>query len=153
MVWEFPKIRGTVPCFGVLIIWILLFRVLYWGPLFSETPIWLFLVSVCQGWLDAQIFLCASSTTSARLRVIYLQQQHLAPSTEKLEDSFRGTWTSKSTFHIALTRNYWCRQLVSNLQNKSEESCLNSFIIVRCRGARRFCWRLFGLLLPKLNRV
>ena len=28
-----------VPYFGVLIIRILLFRVLYWGPLFSETPI------------------------------------------------------------------------------------------------------------------
>ena len=28
----------AVPCFGVLIIRILLFRVLYWGPLFSETP-------------------------------------------------------------------------------------------------------------------
>ena len=34
--WDFPKIR--VPYFGVLIIRILLFRVLYWGPLFSETP-------------------------------------------------------------------------------------------------------------------
>ena len=28
-----------VPCFGVRIIRILLFGVLYWGPLFSETPI------------------------------------------------------------------------------------------------------------------
>ena len=28
-----------VPYFGVLIIRILLFRVLYWGPLLSETPI------------------------------------------------------------------------------------------------------------------
>ena len=28
-----------MPCFGVLIIRILLFRVLYSGPLFSETPI------------------------------------------------------------------------------------------------------------------
>ena len=27
---------------GVLIIKILLFRVLYWGPLSSETPVWLF---------------------------------------------------------------------------------------------------------------
>ena len=35
--WDFPKIR--VPYFGVLIVRILLFRVLYWGPLFSETPI------------------------------------------------------------------------------------------------------------------
>ena len=26
------------PCFGVLIIRILLFRVSHWGPLFSETP-------------------------------------------------------------------------------------------------------------------
>ena len=33
---EFPKIRGTL--FGVLITRILLFRVLYLGPLFSETP-------------------------------------------------------------------------------------------------------------------
>ena len=31
-----PKIR--VPDFGVLIIRILLLRVLYWGPLFAETP-------------------------------------------------------------------------------------------------------------------
>ena len=39
LTWEFPKIRGT--SFGALIIVrILLFRVLYWGPLFSETPIW-----------------------------------------------------------------------------------------------------------------
>ena len=37
-VWEFPKIG--VPCFGVLIIRILLFRVLYQGPQFSETPIY-----------------------------------------------------------------------------------------------------------------
>ena len=37
MIREFPKTRGTL--FGVLIIRILLFRVLYWGPLFSETPI------------------------------------------------------------------------------------------------------------------
>ena len=35
-IWDFPKIR--VPCFGVHIIRILLFRVLYWGPLFSEIP-------------------------------------------------------------------------------------------------------------------
>ena len=34
--WEFPKIRATL--FGVLIIRILLFEVLYQGPLFSETP-------------------------------------------------------------------------------------------------------------------
>ena len=34
--WEFPKIG--VPYFGDLIIRILLFRVLYWGPLFLETP-------------------------------------------------------------------------------------------------------------------
>ena len=34
--WGFPKLR--VPYFGVLIIGVLLFRVLYWGPLFSETP-------------------------------------------------------------------------------------------------------------------
>ena len=36
--WASPKIR--VPYFGALIIRILLFRVLYWGPLFSETLIW-----------------------------------------------------------------------------------------------------------------
>ena len=35
--WEFPRIRGAL-FLGVLIIRILLFRVLYWGPLFSETP-------------------------------------------------------------------------------------------------------------------
>ena len=34
--WEFPRIG--VPYFGVLIIRILQFRVLYSGPLFSETP-------------------------------------------------------------------------------------------------------------------
>ena len=34
--WEFPKIRGTL--FGALIVRILLFMVLYSGPLFSETP-------------------------------------------------------------------------------------------------------------------
>ena len=38
-IWEFPKIR--VPFLGVLIIRTLLFKVLYSGPLFSETPIWL----------------------------------------------------------------------------------------------------------------
>ena len=31
MIWEFPKLG--VPYFGVLIIRIVLFRVLYWGPL------------------------------------------------------------------------------------------------------------------------
>ena len=41
---QFPGRYGTfrkegVPDFGVLIIRILLFRVLYWGPLFSKTPI------------------------------------------------------------------------------------------------------------------
>ena len=35
-IWEFPKIGGG-PYFGVLIIRIPLCRVLYWGPLFSET--------------------------------------------------------------------------------------------------------------------
>ena len=35
-IWDFPKIR--VPYLGVLMIRILLFRVLYWGPLFSEPP-------------------------------------------------------------------------------------------------------------------
>ena len=35
--WEFPIII-RVPYLGVPIIRILLFRVLYWGPLFSETP-------------------------------------------------------------------------------------------------------------------
>ena len=40
-IWEFPKIRGTLFCCpSVLMIRILLFRVLYQGPLFSETPIW-----------------------------------------------------------------------------------------------------------------
>ena len=34
---KFPKIG--VPHLGVLIVRILLFRVLYWGPLFSETPV------------------------------------------------------------------------------------------------------------------
>ena len=34
---DFPKIRG--PYFGVLTIRILLFSVLNWGPLFSETPV------------------------------------------------------------------------------------------------------------------
>ena len=34
---SFRKLGGTL--FGVLIIRILLLRVLYWGPLFSETPI------------------------------------------------------------------------------------------------------------------
>ena len=43
-IWEFPKIR--VPYFGVLIIRILLFGVLYEGPLFSETPIWCRMQSV-----------------------------------------------------------------------------------------------------------
>ena len=38
-IWDFPKIRGGVPYFGVLMIRILVFRVLYWGPLFSEAPI------------------------------------------------------------------------------------------------------------------
>ena len=37
-IWEFPKIRG--PSFGVLIIGILLFRIMFYGPLFSETPIY-----------------------------------------------------------------------------------------------------------------
>ena len=32
--------RGTVPYFGVVIVRILLFRVLYLSPLFSETPIY-----------------------------------------------------------------------------------------------------------------
>ena len=36
----FPKIRGTL--FGVLIIRILLFRVLCWNALFSETPIYVY---------------------------------------------------------------------------------------------------------------
>ena len=35
-IWDFPKIR--LPYFGVLMIRILLLRVLYQGPLFSETP-------------------------------------------------------------------------------------------------------------------
>ena len=35
-IWGFPKIRGTL--FGVLIIRILLFKLLYLGPLFSENP-------------------------------------------------------------------------------------------------------------------
>ena len=33
-------IKIRVPYFGVLVIRILLFRVQNWGPLFSETPIW-----------------------------------------------------------------------------------------------------------------
>ena len=33
------QLKPLVPYFGVLIIRILLFRVLYWGPLFSETPL------------------------------------------------------------------------------------------------------------------
>ena len=36
-IWEFPKIMGTL--FWVLLMRILLFRVPYWGPLFSETSI------------------------------------------------------------------------------------------------------------------
>ena len=33
---EFPNVRGTL--FWVLIMRILLFRILYYGPLFPETP-------------------------------------------------------------------------------------------------------------------
>ena len=36
--WEFRKLG--LPYLGVLIIRILLFRVLYWGPLFSERNLW-----------------------------------------------------------------------------------------------------------------
>ena len=36
--WKFPKMGGGYLIFGVLIIRILLFRVLYWDPLFLETP-------------------------------------------------------------------------------------------------------------------
>ena len=38
MIWGFPKIGEYF--FGVLTMRILLFKVLYEGPLFSETPIW-----------------------------------------------------------------------------------------------------------------
>ena len=34
-----------VPHLGALIIKILLFRVLYWGPVFSETPIWALIIA------------------------------------------------------------------------------------------------------------
>ena len=37
MTWEFPKIRDTLLYSGVLIMRILLFRALYYGPLCSET--------------------------------------------------------------------------------------------------------------------
>ena len=42
---RWPKAYGSfrklgIPYLGVLIIGILLFRVPYWGPLFSEAPIW-----------------------------------------------------------------------------------------------------------------
>ena len=37
-----------VPYFGVRIISILLFRVLFWGPLFSETPIFLIIEASLQ---------------------------------------------------------------------------------------------------------
>ena len=38
-IWEFPEIRGTLFWDPYNLIRNLLFRVLYWGPLFSETPI------------------------------------------------------------------------------------------------------------------
>ena len=37
--------NGGVPYLGVLIIRILLFKVLYWGPLFLETPIFFFAIA------------------------------------------------------------------------------------------------------------
>ena len=37
-IWGFAKIRGAKYYFRVLIIRILLFSVLYYGPQFSETP-------------------------------------------------------------------------------------------------------------------
>ena len=40
-IWEFPKSGGTLS--GVLVIRILLFRVLYYGPLFLETPIYIYI--------------------------------------------------------------------------------------------------------------
>ena len=43
-IWEFPKIGGSL-LLGVLIIRILLFRVLYQGPRFSETPISVFVAT------------------------------------------------------------------------------------------------------------
>ena len=47
----FPKIRGTL--LGVLIIRILLFAVLYQGPLFSETPILIyFTAKVYTGYME-----------------------------------------------------------------------------------------------------
>ena len=48
-IWEFPKMRGTL--FGVPIVRILLFRVLYWGPLFSETPIWVVVKIMIPFWV------------------------------------------------------------------------------------------------------
>ena len=38
--WEFPKIRGYLILGSYTVTRILLFRVLYQGPLISETPTW-----------------------------------------------------------------------------------------------------------------
>ena len=51
-----------VPYFGVLITRILLFRLLYWGPLFSETATW------CLGLAgDTWVFLCVDYQVFCRL--------------------------------------------------------------------------------------
>ena len=51
-----------VPYFGVLILRILLFRVLYWGPLFSETPISI--------WVVVKIMVPFLGTLNTRCRII-----------------------------------------------------------------------------------
>ena len=52
--------RG-IPYFGVLMIRILLFRVLYWGPLFSETPIRILILD-----LDAYVQVSAAATVQTQ---------------------------------------------------------------------------------------
>ena len=60
-----------VSYFGVLIIRILLCRVLYWGPLFSETPIFQYLEMSANSWARTnpiRIALAVSTTSVCKLR-------------------------------------------------------------------------------------
>ena len=56
-----------VPYFGVLILRILLFRVLYWGPLFSETPISI--------WVVVKIMVPFLGTLNTRCRILLRTQK------------------------------------------------------------------------------
>ena len=133
VMWEFPKIRGTL--FWVLIIRIRLFRVLYWGPLFSENPCSRSKACLSGLTLVLQGFLCRLQCVVACSQILHIadHQEHITPGIPTI---VRACWKHSEHARNGFEANVVCFLLLASMPLVSEVAlsvanpCLSVYMTV-----------------------